>query len=304
MLLIHLALNLFIGDMDLVMLTKHLYALNKFLLFLMVFFFHCSLVFASSSNRGFMELQRDTTNALDNYLKTHETKWRRIVTDSKGLSEIQASRIYRAFHVYLTGAPYDDKKQWKKEIEELYRNPQITLSVLRPLVEEQVNDELDDEGYNGMGGDIIIVFLNLCQNVAEIETDGFAYSILQSLSDNSDIRIVNKVRKVMEHLALNNWRVKTDSYNLNKDCFSLKWLVDNYFSKRSVTQLDIKNLLGVGVEIQNNVWCYKGKGGTVYDSCSNPSFVKDKYYVFYFRDSILFKIDETKKIPKKNEIKW
>lgn len=285
------------------MLTKRLPALSNLFLFLVVLIFHCSLVFANSSNKGFMELQRETTSALDTYLKTHETKWRRIVTDSKGLSEIQASRIFRAFHVYLSGALYDDTKQWKKEIEELYRNPQITLSVLKPLVEEQINEELDDEGYKGMESDIITVFLNLCQDIAEIETDGYSYSIIKSLSESADTRITSKVKKVIEHLSLNNWKTKSESYLRNKDYLSLKWLVDNYF-KKDVDQSEVKALIGSGIEIQSNVWVYQGKGGTAMDNCGNSSIMKDAYFVFYFRDSKIFKTKEVSKLPKKNEIKW
>ena len=197
------------------------------------------------------DTQKATFEALVDYIRTADAQKRIVVKEANGPHEILATRIFRAFHAYSThGMPFERSRDAE---EELLRNPLLTLTVLRPVLEEK-----GDTTYGASLGKNQAIYLNLCARVASTEADGLGMSILAEVSKHEDARLADLASRLKDYVENNNYLTKGERYRAEGGWSDLEWIQKHYL-KPGMRRGEIEEVIGKGVIINDHTVAYHGK---------------------------------------------
>lgn len=192
--------------------------------------------------------QKTTYKLLEQYLNTRNSAKRIQVKEAKGSAEILASRIYRAFD-FMTNELA--RKQSSRCIvdaaqTELYRNPDLTIFLLWPVINEGNRDAIkDDDRYSTSPEEKIAIYIGLCERFAAVEDNAIAYGRLLKLSNHSSKIISDKAKQSLNSLEENNWKKISERYRRESREEDLRWLVDEYLYFRRYSGSSIERVRAV-----------------------------------------------------------
>ena|GEM_PF-7073790 len=160
--------------------------------------------------------QAITFKALENYLRTANPEKRIQVMAAKGASEILATRIYNAFELSANklASKIDDlRNQRDAAWGELHRNPELTITLLWPIVKENAGKKAElTDVYVIPPEEKISLYISLCLNFALTEDGTFAYNKLLELSHHQDKIIADYAKSELEIYSKSNWKILSESY--------------------------------------------------------------------------------------------
>ena len=174
---------------------------------------------ATELAESFDEAQKIMIADMQRYRQSSDPYRRIDIMRARGVHETMAGRIFNAFAVYCSKAGTFDG-EWgtsfaKDAKRELYRNPQLTLAVLLPILKETTEPEADGLKWHGLARfDIFRLVLNF----ALIEEEESASLLLKEWSQKTDDR---EIRETYDYYQKNHLRVISEHYKTEKDYSSL-----------------------------------------------------------------------------------
>lgn len=217
--------------------------------------------------------QAATYRLLNEYLATGDPLKRIQIRDAKGLSEIVASRMFRALDILALGAkPHDRDDIVKEARKELRRNPKLSLTVLRGVVTERENFPDYRSSYSFGPDAYIDLYMNLCAETAQIEADDFAYGILNELTHSQNNDISKNAKLCVALVRRENVEVIGEAYRETQQWKDLMWLVTHYL-REGLLQAEIISHFGKGKTVDVST--------TSYDALDGPPNVT-QLYLHYF----------------------
>lgn len=205
----------------------------------------------ASIDTEFKEAQQRTQALLSEYLSTGDWQKRVDIMNARGNAEIGASRIYRAFEILCIGKkPKDDAQFVEEARKEVYRNPEITLVVLKPILSEKLNKTYSLRGY-WASPDLEqsahqSTYLQICCDIAKTETNAFAIHYLVEIERNSDSNLRALAKIYLNQAREDNWTIHQRRFLQTKSPASLKWLA-NHMLYKGERQEDVESILGKGI---------------------------------------------------------
>jgi hypothetical protein len=212
---------------------------------------------------------QETNAILERYLATADWRDRLRVADAWGEGEILASRIFRAFDIYVGLKPgffvsYEAEGGLWRCLEEakseLVRNPHLSLLYLRPIVDEVPPGEGD-----GVGDAVLDRtrpqysedYLCFCAGIAAVEEDGFAREVLRGLADHNKENVGESARGEVLDLDKFNIFSVGRRYRKGKAWEDLYW-VSSHYLKRDLPRSKVEEHLGPGEVIDEHTVVYEG----------------------------------------------
>lgn len=172
--------------------------------------------------KSYEDAQKKMITLMEKYCESHDPYLRIEIMRGSGLYETVAGRIFNAFSIYCSNAGSFDR-EWGTHFaedarRELYRNPQLTLAVLLPVLEEDAEPESDALKWHGPAKEDILL---LVLDFALIEEDTFAASFLREWSRKT------KDDDAYHYYLQHNLNVTSTRYKADKDRSSL-WRLGDY----------------------------------------------------------------------------
>lgn len=205
----------------------------------------------SSIDTEFKAAQQRTQVLLNEYLSTGDWQKRVDIMNASGNAEIGASRIFRAFNILSIGKkPKDDANYLEEARKEIYRNPKITLVVLKPILSEKLNKANSLRGY-WASADLEqsahqSTYLQICCDIAQTETNAFATQILEEIVRNSDSNLLALAKIYLKQAREENWGIHQQRFLQTKSPTSLSWLA-NHMLNKGMRQEVIESIFGMGI---------------------------------------------------------
>jgi hypothetical protein len=200
---------------------------------------------------GVIERQQKSMMLLGEYFKAPDLRKRIAVERLSGVDESLAARTYRMFRVSAC------RQSAAEEVQEFNRllgmNPHLTLTLLRPIIDERelTPDELfevtEKQGLF-ISDDEKGTVLSICATVAQVEKDGFASEMLRDLATHSESNIAQRAVGLLEFVEKNNYQVMSERYKKDNSSLALQWLV-NRFLRDGMSREELEKALGTGTEI-------------------------------------------------------
>jgi hypothetical protein len=192
----------------------------------------------TSPSGEFITAQRASLDTLARYLQSGDPSDRRAVEEAANEAEILGTRIYDSFWTYCArGIATESLSNARRE---LARNPHLTLTLLRPILRQDPKEWnrgiLVQEGQE--------VYLNLCAQVASVESDKFAHTLLKVISEEANLPCATHAKRLLEFVdSGENLRAKSEGYVKTKSWKDLLWLKDNVLCP-GMSRSEIRALLG------------------------------------------------------------
>ncbi len=206
---------------------------------------------------------------LEDYLRTSDPELREKIELVSGEHEILASKIYRAFWVYVARhQPHEEEMYAERLLEE---NPRLTLTLLRPILREAYPEEsvILEKGDAFLHKKDLVekgksIYVNLAASFSMIESDGFARGVLDELAQSEDKEIAELAEGLAAFIDQNreHYLLKAEDYRKNKGWNDLQWFKIKYLGSYAVSGLtkpDIDKLLGAPDYSDGAVYIYWGK---------------------------------------------
>jgi hypothetical protein len=213
---------------------------------------------------------QETLAVLERYLATADWRDRMRVADAEGEDEILASRIFRAFDVYVrmkpgflvSGEAEGGAGRCLKEARpELLRNPHLSLLWLRPVVDEvppDVRDGLGDYVLSRTGLQYCEHYLCLCTEIGMVEEDGKAREVLRELTGHSNEMVRKSAQGALLYLEEVNIFNVGRRYRESQASEDLHWVSD-YYLREGLPRPKVERHLGPGRMVNSYTVLYEGK---------------------------------------------
>ncbi len=145
-------------------------------------------------------------------------------------------------------------------------NPHLTLSLLRPIIDESQLELTSDELFEMtekrglcISDDEKGAVMSICASIAQVEKDGFARDMLTRLSRHSNSNIAKRAIGLLEFVKKNNYMIMSEKYRKQKSTLALQWLV-NKFLRDDMSREEFEKVFGLGEEMDEFKVKYSSDG--------------------------------------------
>jgi hypothetical protein len=222
-------------------------------------------VACSAQEPSIVQRQQATLRLLADYETSSDWHKRMLIKSATGESEILASRIFRAFEILSRGhAPMDDVSVVQAARDEIYRNATLSLAILHPIVFEKATPEdkttFANLTYPPVSDENQSLYLQICGDIAAVETNGTAQSILTEFSNSTNAQLAALARLQVKQVSRENWQTMRKSYERTRSPRSLRWLVQHALRK-GMTRPEVETYVGGGIENSSFGFDYSAADG-------------------------------------------
>lgn len=162
----------------------------------------------------FEKAQREMIAKITKYRQNADPYLRMEIMNAKGIYETSAGRIFKAFSIYCSKQGTADREWGTSYAEdarrELYRNPQLTMIVLLPILREVSEPKEDSLKFQGLPN---AALATLILDFALVGESDFAVQQLKEWSQKSDDE---ELKWCYDYYLKNNLSTISQQYKKNK----------------------------------------------------------------------------------------